>query len=820
MAEFDPSDAAKAPGFNNWGYAGVPKENAVYDFLSDTKRELDPVFETINLTFELVNTFLDFISSLLIDFTNPLKAILDEIISLLENFVSDLRNAGFYFTWDKFAFTSEVVEKSLGGYQAYEQRVIKKLLNTSDRTRPDFSSDSKVFALNFFAGADATSIKNIINALSKLIKLFTTGQPDEAPQAPINLSSAFYNDIVGEIKLPSTYKPDGIKVKWKLPPPSSKRPSFPVSFITPDYFLISVATRNAGDRISYINNVSRSPQDPKFKASPKKSSPQIVNGSFADARLWNVLSDNLTIKLDEKKEYKPLPTPPDELKGDNDRAWILSNGEDIYFNKIDKQPISDVYKLFIYQSGGDSIIGDNDFSFKIPLEFIRNFKGELNDEYHISVFSLNTSDIADVVTEKKDITGIFRTGLHAQIKKGVMIEDASKGQEKTFEMKKTDKVSSLSLPSDIVTLKTPSDLRSKYMKAVRFFFLGFALGVHYTSEFTSEETEFITRLSKSGDGLGSLYKPNERTFEFSRKGYLFDFSFPLKNKVLTNQEYAKELLEWVDDIMSNIVHLIPSTSVLISIKSTLDKIDRYPYDLYDLVSQTAKGFDVGLYAKVEYVPNRPSTITWPGSKYNSEITLKGKLNNPGEYPSNTFIFNLFSTNYGVFHIDDFYGSLIFAKDAVPLFNEAKKVLMLSAKSEEEGEWSNIRPFRDSDLSSITGFIDLVKQFLEAVSKGMEGIVAQILKYIHLLKTRIAQLQAIILKIKSFIDLILSFRFPAGLYVNFHLADGTSGLVNAVNQSENKPDIGGEGYGLGAMLVAGGLPSLVIDFFIALCGGED
>jgi hypothetical protein len=109
--------------------------------------------------------------------------------------------------------------------------------------------------------------------------------------------------------------------------------------------------------------------------------------------------------------------------------------------------------------------------------------------------------------------------------------------------------------------------------------------------------------------------------------------------------------------------------------------------------------------------------------------------------------------------------------------------------------------------------------MEGFLKGLEGIVAQILKFIHMLKTRIAQVQAIIARIKALIDLILSFRFPAGLYGTFHLADGTAGLVSALQQSEDKPDIGTSGYGTGVMVVAGGVPTILIDFLIALMGGE-
>jgi hypothetical protein len=42
----------------------------------------------------------------------------------------------------------------------------------------------------------------------------------------------------------------------------------------------------------------------------------------------------------------------------------------------------------------------------------------------------------------------------------------------------------------------------------------------------------------------------------------------------------------------------------------------------------------------------------------------------------------------------------------------------------------------------------------------------------------------------------------------------------LQQSEDKPDIGVNGYGSGVMVVAGGfVPSILVDLFIALMGGE-
>ena len=374
MAENDPNNWAKSPGFNTWGHVGIAKDNDFYKLLDETKEKTDAVFEVVNLVFDLVNSALDFIASLLIDFTNPLKPIIEAIIALLESFISDLRNFGWYLTYDKEEFKNPT-EDLLGGYPAFESRMIEKLLNLKDPTRPNFSPESKVFAMTFFAGADASKLGAIISMLKKLLKLFLSfgGKSDEA-EAPIKLNVGYYNNVVGDIELPNTYKPDGIRVRWNLPSPPSTNKVLPKTFILPDYFLFSVATRNANEKIAYINQKRREATDKEGieNKGDTKSTVQPLTGGITDPRLWPLIKVdkeapiNFT-KLDESEVFEALDKTP---KGTGKLGSFIIKGEDdsVYLNKIGDQPISDAYRCFIYGGGGGGLVGDNDFSFDIPLE--------------------------------------------------------------------------------------------------------------------------------------------------------------------------------------------------------------------------------------------------------------------------------------------------------------------------------------------------------------------------------------------------------------------------------------------------------------------
>jgi hypothetical protein len=818
MANNDPNGWAKSPGFNSWGHLGVAKDNDFYKLLDETKKQTDSLFETVNLVFELVNSALDFIASLLIDFTNPLKPIIEEIIALLESFVADLRNLGWYITYDKYELNNTPTENLLGGYPAFEQRLIKKLLDQGDPTRPNFSAQSKVFALTFFAGADVSSLSTMITAIRKLLNLFLGSGKENPIQAPVNVDVAFYNNYVGEINLPNNYEPDGIRVKWKLPPPNSTNKAFPKRFLLPDYFVISVATRKSKDKISIINTVRREATDPKIKTKGDTKSNLLVlpESHLLDPKLWPLFENKSITKLSESETFEPLDVTPSGIGSGG--SWVIKSGvgDDVYLNAINDEPISDIYKVFIYGSGGDSVIGDDDFSFDIPLDNLK-VQGQLKEEYNVTMYSLTMpkEDFEKLNIVKKDLP-IFR-GLSLNV--GTHIEVESADFMKAINVG-TGSVSfrpqgKLTLPSRTISVKTPSTLKSKYLKAIRFFFLSYLLARLDTRTqreilgleddiifgFTPEDITFIKKYTKSDDGIGKL-----------------------RIKALNKQEFAKETIKWIDDVMRNFKQNLPKDSILQGYVSTLNKVENFKFDLYEMLQFAAKGggLNEGIFPREQELKVAPSSIVVSLDEYRSNY--ESLVGDKDSYKGSDFINQKIPPRASpiIYYPNGekkFFGQLTFVKGFPDLVKETKLLLTLGNVAEEEGNWINQKPFRDTDLSSLLEVLDLVKKFVDGFLKGLEGIVAQILKYIHILKTRIAELQAVIAKIKALIDLILSFRLPLGLYGAYHLTNGTAGLVNALQQSKDKPDIGVNGYGTGAMVVLGGAPAILVDLLIALMGGN-
>jgi hypothetical protein len=124
------------------------------------------------------------------------------------------------------------------------------------------------------------------------------------------------------------------------------------------------------------------------------------------------------------------------------------------------------------------------------------------------------------------------------------------------------------------------------------------------------------------------------------------------------------------------------------------------------------------------------------------------------------------------------------------------------------------------LPEAEAILDKLEDFLEGILDGLEGIADKIIAIIESIQARIYQLQAILEYIKSLLESILNFSLPgvAGLVL---VEDGTAGLAGALVSSGNKPISNPTDYSAGVVVVAGGLPTILLDILFAIfSGGEE
>jgi len=136
--------------------------------------------------------------------------------------------------------------------------------------------------------------------------------------------------------------------------------------------------------------------------------------------------------------------------------------------------------------------------------------------------------------------------------------------------------------------------------------------------------------------------------------------------------------------------------------------------------------------------------------------------------------------------------------------------IFKGRPEIKGEWQFIR-FFENGIPEVDVFLDEMIKFVRSVKSSLKSIVETAKKYINTLNKRILEIQRVVYMLKRIIDSILAFRINASLDLLYiKSANGTQGLIEEIKQSTNKPPV--TDTSAGAVLVAGGLPSLVLDLF--------
>lgn len=159
--------------------------------------------------------------------------------------------------------------------------------------------------------------------------------------------------------------------------------------------------------------------------------------------------------------------------------------------------------------------------------------------------------------------------------------------------------------------------------------------------------------------------------------------------------------------------------------------------------------------------------------------------------------------------------------------------LMYRQSPGEGRWLAYRLFPQG-LPEVEAFLAEVVRFLDAIADGLKGVLDSILAYIDFINARILELEALLQRIASLLDFFLSIEVPAasGLVV---VANGTDGVLQALVTAEDKPEdsgtittrinakgktVYGGTYGCGVVLLAGGLPTTLLELLQLMFVGEE
>jgi hypothetical protein len=151
---------------------------AIPDFLAEIRQAINAFFSAIIQLLNVLLAILEVLKTLMFGFLDPIIALIEALLTAIENFLRDLRNAGLYIHGDFYILEGPEFKDLLGGYNAYETRMITRLVDRRDPNRPDISSRSACLAVFLYVSVDLTSFHRLLRLLRGILALFNRKVPN------------------------------------------------------------------------------------------------------------------------------------------------------------------------------------------------------------------------------------------------------------------------------------------------------------------------------------------------------------------------------------------------------------------------------------------------------------------------------------------------------------------------------------------------------------------------------------------------------------------------------------------------------------------
>lgn len=814
---------------------------------------VDSILEAVITILNIVQSILNVIKAFLIGFLDPLRATVEAIIAEIRNIISDLRQLGVYMTGDWDLITPENNYGNLiGGYQAYERRMLGRLLDRSDPNRPNFSSSSAVFGV--FMYVSSGDIVPIIRVLTAILRFFGQGHLGKKIRAYSTPTTPelSYGTGTSFRKLGQTIDlvPDRLSVSWSMPSGAGGLANALAP--APKGFLLHVSTIPDGFTV-----VSRTPKDleSSIVGSPL---PMVVSGAVDPAtntplKLYGGIAD-LTASDSDSTDFS-------EVERDDGRAPLL-------LLQLDQN--TPLIKPSLLKNGLTPLIANTYFvktsgplrggpgtkytavlsrdqlpqhaSFSSDSDGWAQIHGEKSDAttFYVRIRAL-TEDYVNAVGLSSKLSSPesvflntevrpykFSSGLLRQARTGVLLPEPPVGESLS--------ANSFTQASGPATASFPTAVQMQYVKAVKAAIL---VAVLCRADLTeSSSSTFHTNVCSPGQGLHGL--------EGAGRDLIAHFGIsPLwfkKNRPGT----FRQKLRWLMGIITSELQEkgAPPDSVASAIVTLAEPLLSFTWsDLggspgfpaLTLLESIGEGGspvseDEGIGANPYCRSESKKQLDGWYSRGKGPVRAPAFMERPSE-SSATWIPGGGSADYSpIIYVDPSSSSssmrVEFIRNALMAHNEGEVVIAATgvlqlagamvSRPQGDTQWMAVR-LMPQGLQPLDQLLERIDRFMAGILDGLDGIIEKILAYINAIQARIYQLQALLEQIRALLRAIKLFSLPAvsGLVL---VASGTDGLTSALVTSENKPPSDSGEYGAGVLIVSGGLPTILLETLALILGG--
>ena len=204
----------------------------------------------LNTLLGVLQNLLDVSKTFTVSLVNPINTLVAQTLKAVQSAIRDIDQLGVYFTSDYPLLTFPYADV-LGGYSAFERRMLGKLTDRQDPKRPAVSAETTVMAVFFYATAEINAVNSLSRIVQQYMQLFnisTTGEtlPACGPIRPLyknpgmrgsfaNLSQAYKNIQNG------TQPPTAMTLEWTIAR-SNRMGAVTIPLPPIDGFIVEVST--------------------------------------------------------------------------------------------------------------------------------------------------------------------------------------------------------------------------------------------------------------------------------------------------------------------------------------------------------------------------------------------------------------------------------------------------------------------------------------------------------------------------------------------------------------------------------------------------
>ena len=824
--------------------------------INDVIAKIDSVLAFLIAVLNIVNKILEVVKVFLVGLLDPIRAIVEAIIEEIRNIIQDLKQLGVYITgdWKLFDADKNFVDL-VGGYQGYERRMVARLLDTSDPGRPDFSSSSAVVGAFFYASSG--DVAKLIRLVQTLVRFFGQGDlmgsanPAATPPTPTVLYGSESDFVTRYDSLSAAIAegvlPDAVSLTWGMPSGVGGKGLFgPV----PKGFLVHVSTVPDGLELVTIQPNTENSNDPKNpNVLVSAGVDPLTNGSlklyggvadlksgsedFSDLEFVDPQRGNLFLKLGQNT---PLIRPSTLVENGKllvgntffvKAPLVLRGGAGTKFTA--KIPFNLLPKGASFEKGSDGFAAAKVIETPDTYYFrVRAVAKDLSEELQASPGG-NLRSPKSVYGSGWSLYKITNDDL--LINKKTTLLPATMGNGSP-DFKEVSKSSGPAIATQL------TEVGAGFQNAVKTAVL---LGILARADLSPAKTvdgeevfekntypaggelgieegvrEFmgrygITQTFFNGSNSQRFRKRCNRLMARIQADLVRNSTIPniLMESLLKNED-VQALLEFKVQYGAGLDAVEKTILSLIEDKSPLKGLGQNPFARGTTMSRG----QIRALFQSDY-GNGPARSPGFAERGESDgIIVEDGPWNPGDGSADQSPV-LFDDTSGT--VEFFRNAVLDSEDGEAALEGAKLILQVAAarKTLNDTNWITVRVLPQG-VPQLEQALDKVEAFLQKILDALQGAIDFIIAIIDAIQARIFQLQALLELIRAILRSLQLFTIGpfAGLVF---VESGTAGLVTGLMTAENKPQDSAASYGAGVAVVAGGLPSVLLETIALLLG---